>query len=118
MMMLLAGVSLLLIVSVVFSLVRNDYWVFRILEYPRLQKLFLMLGVFGLWLIYWPAQHTFYQILVACLAVCIILLETNSDWAYGVKDLAAQYPHQLTAPLENTYGLLFYSRFELKNASV
>src|SRR5215203_6146280 len=74
MMMLLAGLSILLIVSVIFSLVRNDYWVFRILEYPRLQKLFLMLGVFGLWLIYWPAQHTFYQILVACLALCIIYL--------------------------------------------
>jgi endonuclease/exonuclease/phosphatase (EEP) superfamily protein YafD len=162
---------------VVISLIRNDYWAFRILEYPRLQKLFITLFVFGSWFIYWPVESLLYKILMVGLLVCIIyllykivpytvlskkemkqvfandpaneirifaanvyqdntkykkmlqqikscdpdiifLIETNNAWAEGVKELSADYPHQLLAPIENTYGLLFYSRLKLKNAAV
>ncbi len=48
----------------------------------------------------------------------IFLLETNKAWANGVKELAADYPYQLLQPLENTYGLLFYSRLKLKGQAV
>lgn len=174
---LLAVLSILLVLSVVVSLIRNDYWIFKVLEYPRLQKLYLMLAVFGLWCIYWPAGHTFYQLVIVGLLLCIgyllvkiipytvlwknelkrvqpgdgqneirifaanvyqenaafqrmleqikacdpdivFLLETNGAWAKGMATLAATYPYQLQAPLENTYGLLFYSRFKLKDDSV
>ena len=173
---LLSVLSILLIASVVISLIRNDYWLFKIFEYPRLQKLGILLVVLGLWAIYWPVA-TFPKILIAGLAVCLIyllykigpytilskkevkrvkggdknnelkifaanvyqennnykallqqikstdpdiifLLETHSAWADAVKELGAAYPYQLLEPLENTYGLLFYSRLPLEDASV
>ncbi len=49
-------ISLLLTVSVFLPLIRNDYWIFKILEYPRLQKLFLCLLVLGLCFIYLPGS--------------------------------------------------------------
>jgi endonuclease/exonuclease/phosphatase (EEP) superfamily protein YafD len=177
MLLLLAIVSILLLLSVVLSLVRNDFWVFRMLEYPRLQKLFIIVGVFGFWVIYWPENNRFYQVLAAGLLVSIIyllykimpytvlykkemkrlpqgdapneikifaanvyqdnkayknmleqikscdpdlifLLETDKGWAEGVAELGESYPHQLLQPIDNTYGLLFYSRFPLQNAAV
>jgi endonuclease/exonuclease/phosphatase (EEP) superfamily protein YafD len=177
MIILLAAISTLLILTVVVSFIRNDYWIFKVLEYPRLQKLYVMLFVFGLWCIYLPANILFYKILMAGLALCILyllfkivpytvlwkqemkrvtsntpeneikifaanvyqyntayanilqqikscnpdlvfLLETNKAWANGVKELGATYPYQLLEPIENTYGLLFYSRLPLKQAAV
>jgi endonuclease/exonuclease/phosphatase (EEP) superfamily protein YafD len=48
----------------------------------------------------------------------IFLLETNTSWANAVKELENDYPYTLLAPLENTYGLLFFSRFKLEHASI
>lgn len=48
----------------------------------------------------------------------IFLLETDQAWAQGVKELNESYPHSLQAPLENTYGLLFFSRFEIEEGEV
>jgi endonuclease/exonuclease/phosphatase (EEP) superfamily protein YafD len=177
MLLLLAVISVLLLLSVVLSLVRNDFWIFRMLEYPRLQKLFLIVGVFGFWIIYWPEHNRFYQFLAAGLLLSIIyllykilpytvlykkemkrvpqgdtpneikifaanvyqdnkaynkmleqiksydpdlifLLETDQGWAGGVAELSQSYPYQLLEPIDNTYGLLFYSRFPLHNAAV
>ena len=177
MMILLAALSIFFILTVFGSLIRNDYWAFKILEYPRLQKLFLVFIVFGLWFYYWPIEQTFHKILIAGLGVCIIyllykilpytslskkemktvasnnpdneikifaanvlqdnkeygrmlqqirscnpdlilLLETDEGWAEGVKELGNDYPYQLLKPINNTYGLLFYSRLKLENGSI
>ncbi|MEO5647731.1 MAG: endonuclease/exonuclease/phosphatase family protein [Chitinophagaceae bacterium] len=48
----------------------------------------------------------------------IFLLETNAAWADGTRKLEKDYPYTLLAPLENTYGLLFYSRLKIENAKV
>ncbi len=40
----------------------------------------------------------------------ILLLETNKAWQEGISELRETYPYRIEAPLENTYGLLFYSR--------
>lgn len=48
----------------------------------------------------------------------IFLLETDDKWEAGVQQLEADYPHMLKAPLDNTYGLLFYSRFPLSDGKV
>ncbi|MBE9585787.1 endonuclease/exonuclease/phosphatase family protein [Mucilaginibacter sp. JRF] len=48
----------------------------------------------------------------------IFLLETDPKWETAVKELETAYPHMLKAPLPNTYGLLFYSRFPLSDARV
>jgi len=148
-----------------------------VFEYPRLQKIAIVLATLGSWLFFWPLENTLYIILVGGLVVCalylfyniypytiiakkemrlikggtkenvvrifaanvlqtntnyaamlaqiescdpdiIFLLETNGAWAAGVKSLEQKYPYQLLEPLENTYGLLFFSRLKLKNAKV
>lgn len=173
----LAIASLLMIISVFLSFIRKDFWVFKILEYPRLQKLILIIIISGGWLFFWPLQNIFYKIIVGGLFLSIIyllykiwpytpfskkemqrvssgdsknefkvfsanvfqdnhryktllqqikksdpdlifLLETNSAWANAFKVLKKDYPYELSAPLENTYGLLFYSRFKLENAKI
>jgi endonuclease/exonuclease/phosphatase (EEP) superfamily protein YafD len=174
---LLSVLSCLLILSVFISLIRNDFWIFKVFEYPRLQKIVLVLITIGCWLMYWPLDVLFYKILVAGLIVCtiylifkifpytviakkemlrvastnkkneirifaanvlqtntryskmleqikscdpdvIFLLETNEAWAKGVEALSKEYPYKLSAPLENMYGLLFYSRLKVRNGQV
>lgn len=173
----LSILSCILILSVLLSRVRNDFWIFRILEYPRLQKLYLLLLVAAAWAVYWPPQQRFHQIVAGAVALCVgyllfkilpytiasrkelktvpagdatnelkifaanvyqdnrdyekmlaqiracdpdlvLLLETDPAWERGVKPLEEIYPHCLTAPLNNTYGLLFYSRFQLQNGNI
>lgn len=170
----LAVISVLLILTVFLSLVKSDFWVYKILEYPRLQKLVLILAVTGCWFFFWPLKSLFYQVLLGGLGLSIaylvykiwpytilakkemkrvrstdpsnelkvfaanvlqdnkqyntliqqvrhcdpdiiFLLETNADWANAMKELEKDYPYKLLAPLENTYGLLFYSRLRLYN---
>lgn len=177
MIILLAVISILLVLTVFMSQIHNDFWAFRILEYPRLQKLYIMLVVCSIWFIYWPSENVFYQVIIGALLLCIIyllykilpytvlfkkdmktvvgsdkenevkifaanvyqyntnfskmlqqirscdpdiifLLETDNAWAKAVEELGAKYPHQLLQPIDNTYGLLFYSRLPLKNARI
>jgi endonuclease/exonuclease/phosphatase (EEP) superfamily protein YafD len=67
-------------------------------------------------------ENRAYQKLLEQIKACdpdlVFLLETDKAWADGVSELAATYPHQLLAPLDNTYGLLFYSRLPLHHAAV
>ncbi|MEJ7912666.1 MAG: endonuclease/exonuclease/phosphatase family protein [Chitinophagaceae bacterium] len=177
MVIVLSVLSALLILSVFISLVRNDFWFFRVFEYPRLQKTVLVMVTLACWLFYWPLDLLVYKVLVGGLVACvcylfyniypytiiakkemtlvrggdqkneitifaanvlqtntgyanmlaqikscdpdiIFLLETNKAWADGVRELSTKYPYQLLEPLENTYGLLFFSRFKLKNGKV
>ncbi|MCH7414644.1 endonuclease/exonuclease/phosphatase family protein [Belliella sp. R4-6] len=46
------------------------------------------------------------------------LVETNQEWADAVAIFKKDYPYHIEVPLENTYGLLFYSKFEITNQSV
>jgi len=174
---LLAVLSILLIVSVFLSLIKKDFWIYKILEYPRLQKLVLIIVITACWLFFWPLQELFYQIILGGLFLSIIyllykiwpytslskkemlrvkstdlkkelrifsanvlqenqqysvmlqqiksadpdlifLLETNAAWANAMKELEKDYSYTLLTPLENTYGLLFYSRFKLEKAKV
>lgn len=169
--------SILMILSVIISLVPHDYWVFKVLEYPRLQKLTLFLLLVVAWCFFFPLQTSFHQVVFGLLVLgtcylaykiapytflfpkelkkvagpdknnelrifaanvlqendqyqrmlqqikdcdpdVIFLLETNRQWQNGLRQLMEAYPYQLTAPLENTYGLLFYSRFPLKESGV
>lgn len=177
MVILLTVLSIILITAVFISRVRSDYWIYKILEYPRVQKLVLVLLVLIGWAYVWPSLETAYKVVAVALAVSalylaykispytfltpkeikrvhsfepgnslkifganvyqdnhaygnmleqirsmdpdiIFLLETNQAWADAVKVLGRDYPYQLLRPLENTYGLLFYSRLKLEKASV
>ncbi|MCF0041836.1 endonuclease/exonuclease/phosphatase family protein [Dyadobacter fanqingshengii] len=48
----------------------------------------------------------------------ILLLETNQFWNEGTKKLGETYPYQVLVPLENTYGMLLYSKLELIDSEV
>src|SRR5690606_35714428 len=48
----------------------------------------------------------------------VFLVETDQGWQDALRPLDEAYPHSLTHPLDNTYGLLFYSKFELSRGAV
>jgi len=168
------------VIIVLFSiipLIKNDYWAFRVFEYPRLQKLFLNLVVFILYTFYF-GESTGYEVFIilliaantvyliyqiypftffakktllraakadeqnqisivssnvyqhnkntaGCMAIInkydpelVLLLETDEFWFKGTEKLKEKYPHQVLVPLENTYGMLLYSKLELIDPEV
>ncbi|MBD2754138.1 endonuclease/exonuclease/phosphatase family protein [Spirosoma validum] len=48
----------------------------------------------------------------------VLVLEANQKWQDALADLEEYYPHRILYPLENTYGLLFYSRFPIRSREV
>ncbi|MEJ7611376.1 MAG: endonuclease/exonuclease/phosphatase family protein [Ferruginibacter sp.] len=173
----LSILSLLLISCLTLSLVRHDFWLYKIMEYPRLQIVVLVLTMIAGWFCFWPLELLFYKIIFGglILSMCylfykilpytslskiemhrvdvrdrgnelkifsanvyqenkeygrlleqvknedpdiIFLLETNAAWAEGVASLEKDYPYTLLLPLENTYGLLFFSRLKLERGRV
>lgn len=173
----LTGTGYLLILISVIPLVRHDYWIFRVFEYPRLQKLVLntfLLAAFTTlydlimlhdkvfsaaltinfaYLAYQVLPFTFLgkkqllglktQIPERQLGLfignvfqfnkdaaaylngirikdpdLIMLVETDQWWADMMKPLNQSHPHQLLVPLENTYGILLFSKFPILDAKV
>ncbi|WP_025764449.1 endonuclease/exonuclease/phosphatase family protein [Dyadobacter tibetensis] len=45
----------------------------------------------------------------------LLLLETNEFWKQGTEVLKEKYPYSMLIPQENTYGMLFYSRYKLRD---
>ena len=43
----------------------------------------------------------------------IFLVETNHSWVENLSQLEKAYPYRLLLPLENTYGLAFYSKLPI-----
>ncbi len=43
----------------------------------------------------------------------VVLAETDHGWEAALREIEATYPHRLKCPLDNTYGLLLYSRLPL-----
>ncbi|OEY71423.1 endonuclease/exonuclease/phosphatase family protein [Salegentibacter salarius] len=48
----------------------------------------------------------------------LLFTETNTRWKNDLAEITASYPYKVEAPLDNTYGMLFYSRLPLKNPQV
>jgi endonuclease/exonuclease/phosphatase (EEP) superfamily protein YafD len=170
----LAGV---LLCFTLLPLVRNDYWIFRIFDYPRIQKLALNLTCLVLIAIWFTGSSIVYWSLLAALAInifylgtlifpftyfgkkqvlatykdipdqsisimianvfqdntnyrgclgeikkanpdIVILLETDTIWEKQTIMLEDTYPYHVRVPLENTYGLLLYSKLELVSPQV
>jgi endonuclease/exonuclease/phosphatase (EEP) superfamily protein YafD len=168
--------GLFLILVTIIPFIKHDYWIFRVFEYPRLQKLILNTGIVVLNLICFP--HTIAGQIVLCLLFVnliyllylvipftrfasrqiiksrypagknnikllvanvfqdnkrsddyhalikstnpdlILMVETNKWWEKKMSSISEDYPYQITVPLENTYGMLLYSRLELLGAEV
>lgn len=175
-MMILPIWSILLVIAVFITLVRNDYWIFKVMEYPRLQKLVMVLLTLAAWYFFPPESIFHWSVFISlCVSAIyllykiwpytifslqeikrtgtpqpenslsifaanvyqdnrnystlleqiravdpdiIFLLETDKGWADAVKELGKDYEHSLLQPLDNTYGLLFYSRLPLKKGTV
>lgn len=47
-----------------------------------------------------------------------LLTEPDQHWVDQLKELEESYPYTVKVPLDNTYGMLLYSRIELLNAKV
>lgn len=167
--------SLLLTFSLL-SVIRNDYWTFRVFDYPRLQKFvatiltlilvtvfyngatvqYILMALLSINLIFLGYQIIPFtplskkhilritkqipdqsiSIIIAnvyqentnykgCLdelsknqADIILLLETNKLWEQQTLSLEKTHPFHQRLPLENTYGMLLYSRYELIDTEV
>jgi endonuclease/exonuclease/phosphatase (EEP) superfamily protein YafD len=155
-----------------FPKVKLDYWWIRIFDYPRLQKLTVLLGLIGCWTftlgmesnlesyswisalaissIYlttkvWPFsplgkkmiktvpynEEAGINILVGNVyqynksfskAVALVkevnpdlifFVETDKAWENGLSEIEKDYATQIKIPLDNTYGLLLYTRMEI-----
>jgi len=48
----------------------------------------------------------------------VLLLETDSKWEKETANLKHDFPYIIKAPLENTYGMLLYSKFPLEDSFV
>jgi len=155
-----------------FPKVKLDYWWVRIFDYPRLQKLTVLLGLIGCWTftlgmesnlesyswisalaissIYlttkvWPFsplgkkmietvpynEEAGINILVGNVyqynksfskAVALVkevnpdlifFVETDKAWENGLSEIEKDYATQIKIPLDNTYGLLLYTRMEI-----
>ncbi len=48
----------------------------------------------------------------------VLLLEANAFWHNGMKPLELNHPYQIACPLENTYGMLMYSRLPMRQEQV
>jgi len=166
-----------IVIASFIPLVKNDFWIFRVFEYPRLQKLVLNAVVlisyaifflehdyidYGLLLalsvnmiylftLIYPftifakkqivdSKHpsgdrnikllianvfqdnrqsaAYHKLISSCNADLVLMVETNQWWEDQMDSLTNNYPFQIKVPLENTYGMLLYSKFELIDGSV
>jgi endonuclease/exonuclease/phosphatase (EEP) superfamily protein YafD len=167
----------LIVLFSIIPLVRNDFWAFRVFEYPRLQKLFINACILIIYISLFRISSTFEIVFVVLISVnaaylvyqifpftflakrplliakrsdpenavsiissnvfqdnrntagairllrkydpdIVLLLETDNFWYKGTEDLKNMYPHQVLVPLENTYGMLLYSKLKLINPEV
>jgi endonuclease/exonuclease/phosphatase (EEP) superfamily protein YafD len=173
----LLGVGYLIILISLIPLIRHDYWIFRVFEYPRIQKLVLNLALLLSFVSLFELTTLHNKAFVALLSLntaylifqvipftilgkkqllklkadhperqiglfignvfqfnrsapeylkCILskdpdvimLVETDKWWAENLLPLHETHPHQLLIPLENTYGMMLFSRFELVDAKI
>jgi len=165
--------SYFLFATTLIPLIKHDFWIFRVFEYPRLQKLvinlalivlilcfafpkerysYLVLAMLVVNLIYlcylifpytrlaqkqivttknpsgannlkilianvyqenrnWAA---YFKIIKDCGPDIVLMVETNGWWQEQMDGLSNTYPYQHKVPLENTYGMLLYSKLPLE----
>lgn len=48
----------------------------------------------------------------------ILLMETDHWWLQQVQPIRQQYPYKIEQPLNNTYGMLLYSKFPLHHSQI
>ena len=62
--------------------------------------------------------NEYLTIIAECKPDVVLLVETDLWWQQEMDFLSNDYPHQVKIPLENTYGMLLYSKYELIDGQV
>lgn len=60
----------------------------------------------------------YHHLIESCDPDVILMVETNKWWEKEMDSIQKIYIHQLKAPLENTYGMLLYSKLPLTDSKV
>lgn len=47
-----------------------------------------------------------------------VLVETDQRWKEEIEVFKSEYPYQVELPIDNTYGMLLYSKLELQNVEI
>lgn len=71
-----------MVVSVFMSRVKKDFWVYKILEYPRVQKLAIIIIVLSCWFIFWPLDT--FSLILFCLLIVSAFYLVYKIWPYTV----------------------------------
>lgn len=48
----------------------------------------------------------------------LLFMETNNRWKNDLEETVKNYQHRIEVPFDNTYGMLFYSKFPIRNGEV
>ncbi|WP_247235245.1 endonuclease/exonuclease/phosphatase family protein [Telluribacter sp. SYSU D00476] len=171
------AIGTFMLIASLLPLIRADYWIFRVFEYPRIQKWIIVALVIVIYIIiddftYWyewafggalllNLGHLSYQILPflpfsniqllnastfnkdrtigimianvyqynklfdrlhklikSCNPDVLVLSETDTAWAEAMSTLRDSYPYRVEEPLDNTYGLMVFSRYELQDSTI
>lgn len=48
----------------------------------------------------------------------LLINEPNEEWEKALKELDREFPYSVKHPLDNTYGMMFLSKFPLNNSKV
>jgi len=173
---LLYVVGSLIVLATLIPFIRNDYWVFRVFDYPRIQKWIITLFIIVVYALVteFDARHEwgFLVVLLANLAYLsyqiypflpiastqmkqagsvtsegfslmianvlednkqyerlldlissrqpdiIVLSETSQDWAKALEVIHGDYPYRESKVLDNTYGIMLFSRLEITESEV
>lgn len=156
-------------------LIKWDHWWIRIFDYPRFQKLSVLVALLILWIVIGHADEKFWwwtgSVLVsigylsflvwpysplgkkmiemipydpqkgihlivgnvyqynrkfeAALQMIkkndpdlIFLVETDQAWADALSSIHENYEHRILLPLENTYGLVLYSKLRIRRQEI
>lgn len=169
--------SVFIVLASLIPKVKHDFWIFRVFEFPRLQKLVLNICVLAFFIVnlntggtkeiiliiflfinmiylFWlifpftilakkqlvdstqpfgdrnikllianvyqdnKKYQAYHQLIDSCAPDLVLMVETNLWWQQKMDSIGGVYPHQLKIPLENTYGMLLYSKFELIDGSI
>ncbi len=166
----------LIILATLIPFIRNDYWVFRIFEYPRAQKWFLTAVILVAFATFTDFQSIYQWGFLAALVInlayltfqvypflpiadfqmksaspdtkdgfslmisnvlqfnkeygrllalinsrnpdIIVLSETSRDWAKAMEAIHENYPYRQSKVLDNTYGIMLFSRLEITESQV
>jgi endonuclease/exonuclease/phosphatase (EEP) superfamily protein YafD len=169
--------GIFIVIASLVPLIRHDFWIFRVFEYPRLQKLTLNILILVVYASFFPIEATedyilmvllslnliylcrqifpftvlakkqiiqsdkpagkrniqllianvfqdnrkyaaYHQLIKNCNPDVVLMVETNQWWQDKMDSIGTEYPYQMKVPLENTYGMLLYSRLELVDGNV